>query len=119
MISGLLLEVRPGLVDQRLGLLRLSERCTDHAHLLVPRRIPRLVGERDGRRDVTEALVLALGPEGPERGVAGVADLLVPAAGGREALGDLGAAQGDGYRIGFGECAGKVTPALANPYERN
>lgn len=30
-----------------------------------------------------------------------------------------GAAQGDGYRIGFGECAGKVTPALANPYERN
>jgi fumarylacetoacetase len=30
-----------------------------------------------------------------------------------------GAAQGDGYRIGFGDCAGKVTPALANPYERN
>ena len=30
-----------------------------------------------------------------------------------------GAAQGDGYRIGFGECVGKVTPALANPYERN
>lgn len=30
-----------------------------------------------------------------------------------------GAARGDGYRIGFGECVGKVTPALANPYERN
>jgi len=30
-----------------------------------------------------------------------------------------GAAQGDGYRIGFGDCAGKVTPALANPYERS
>ncbi len=30
-----------------------------------------------------------------------------------------GAAQGDGYRIGFGDCAGKVTPALANPYDRS
>lgn len=30
-----------------------------------------------------------------------------------------GAAKGDGYRIGFGDCAGKVVPALANPYERN
>jgi fumarylacetoacetase len=30
-----------------------------------------------------------------------------------------GAAQGDGYRIGFGECLGKVTPALANPYDRS
>ena len=30
-----------------------------------------------------------------------------------------GAAKGDGYRIGFGDCLGKVTPALANPYERN
>ena len=30
-----------------------------------------------------------------------------------------GAARGDGYRIGFGDCAGKVTPALTNPYGRN
>jgi fumarylacetoacetase len=30
-----------------------------------------------------------------------------------------GAARGDGYRIGFGDCSGKVIPALANPYERN
>jgi len=30
-----------------------------------------------------------------------------------------GAARGDGYRIGFGDCAGKVIAALANPYERN
>jgi fumarylacetoacetase len=30
-----------------------------------------------------------------------------------------GAAQGDGYRIGFGDCVGKVTPALANPYDRS
>ncbi|WP_111430810.1 fumarylacetoacetase [Rhodobacteraceae bacterium DSL-40] len=29
-----------------------------------------------------------------------------------------GAARGDGYRIGFGECAGKVLPALADPYAR-
>ena len=27
-----------------------------------------------------------------------------------------GAAVGDGYRIGFGECTGKVLPALDNPY---
>jgi fumarylacetoacetase len=30
-----------------------------------------------------------------------------------------GHAQGDGYRIGFGDCAGRVIPALADPYERN
>lgn len=30
-----------------------------------------------------------------------------------------GHAQGQGYRIGFGECTGKVIPALADPYERN
>ena len=29
-----------------------------------------------------------------------------------------GAARGDGYRIGFGECTGKVLPALADPYAR-
>ena len=29
-----------------------------------------------------------------------------------------GHAQGDGYRIGFGACAGKVIPALADPYKR-
>ena len=29
-----------------------------------------------------------------------------------------GAAQGDGYRIGFGECNGKVLPALEDPYAR-
>ena len=29
-----------------------------------------------------------------------------------------GRAQGDGYAIGFGDCAGKVLPALANPYQR-
>ncbi len=29
-----------------------------------------------------------------------------------------GYAQGDGYRIGFGECAGKVIPALTDPYGR-
>ncbi len=29
-----------------------------------------------------------------------------------------GAALGDGYRIGFGECSGKVIPALADPYAR-
>jgi fumarylacetoacetase len=29
-----------------------------------------------------------------------------------------GQAQGDGYKIGFGECAGKVLLALANPYQR-
>jgi fumarylacetoacetase len=30
-----------------------------------------------------------------------------------------GQAQGDGYRIGFGDCRGKVIPALADPYKRN
>ena len=29
-----------------------------------------------------------------------------------------GAALGKGYKIGFGECAGKVVPALADPYKR-
>lgn len=29
-----------------------------------------------------------------------------------------GHAQGDGYRIGFGDCTGTVLSALANPYER-
>lgn len=29
-----------------------------------------------------------------------------------------GGAQGDGYKIGFGECTGKVLPALQNPYQR-
>ena len=29
-----------------------------------------------------------------------------------------GHAQGDGYRIGFGDCAGKVIPALSDPYQR-
>jgi fumarylacetoacetase len=29
-----------------------------------------------------------------------------------------GAAQGDGYKIGFGDCTGKVLPALPNPYQR-
>ncbi|OYX44926.1 MAG: fumarylacetoacetase [Rhodobacterales bacterium 32-67-9] len=29
-----------------------------------------------------------------------------------------GHAQGDGYRIGFGDCSGTVLPALADPYER-
>ena len=29
-----------------------------------------------------------------------------------------GAARGDGYTIGFGDCAGTVLPALKNPYER-
>ena len=29
-----------------------------------------------------------------------------------------GAALGNGYKIGFGECAGKVIPALADPYKR-
>jgi fumarylacetoacetase len=29
-----------------------------------------------------------------------------------------GAALGDGYRIGFGACTGKVTPALKDPYAR-
>lgn len=29
-----------------------------------------------------------------------------------------GTAQGDGYTIGFGDCVGKVIPALADPYAR-
>jgi fumarylacetoacetase len=29
-----------------------------------------------------------------------------------------GAATGDGYMIGFGECAGRLLPALADPYAR-
>lgn len=29
-----------------------------------------------------------------------------------------GQAQGSGYRIGFGECMGRVIPALLNPYQR-
>ena len=29
-----------------------------------------------------------------------------------------GHAQGAGYRIGFGDCAGKVIPALNDPYQR-
>jgi fumarylacetoacetase len=29
-----------------------------------------------------------------------------------------GHAQGDGFKIGFGECSGKVLPALPNPYQR-
>ncbi len=29
-----------------------------------------------------------------------------------------GAAIGDGYRVGFGECAGTILPALADPYAR-
>jgi fumarylacetoacetase len=29
-----------------------------------------------------------------------------------------GNAQGDGYKIGFGDCTGKVLPALQNPYQR-
>ena len=29
-----------------------------------------------------------------------------------------GRAHGDGYTIGFGECAGQVLPAMADPYAR-
>lgn len=29
-----------------------------------------------------------------------------------------GAAKGDGYRVGFGDCAGKVIAALDDPYKR-
>ena len=29
-----------------------------------------------------------------------------------------GSARGDGYKIGFGDCTGKVLPALQNPYQR-
>jgi len=68
------------------------------------------------------------GPEKPERG-----SLLELSWGGKEPLtldsgetrtfiedGDIltlnGAALGDGYKIGFGECEGRVVPALSNPY---
>jgi fumarylacetoacetase len=30
-----------------------------------------------------------------------------------------GKARGEGYTIGFGSCAGKVIPALADPYKRS
>ncbi|WP_370401989.1 fumarylacetoacetase [Sulfitobacter sp. JB4-11] len=33
-----------------------------------------------------------------------------------DTLGLHGAAQGDGYKIGFGDCIGKVLPALKDPY---
>jgi fumarylacetoacetase len=29
-----------------------------------------------------------------------------------------GHAQGQGYRIGFGDCSGTLVPALTNPYSR-
>ncbi len=68
---------------------------------------------------------------GPERGNRG--SLLELSWGGKEPLelaqggtrsfiedGDLlalrGVAQGDGYRIGFGDCSGRVLPALENPF---
>ncbi|MEL7098029.1 MAG: fumarylacetoacetase [Pseudomonadota bacterium] len=35
-----------------------------------------------------------------------------------DTLGLHGHAQGDGYRIGFGDCIGKVLPALDDPYNR-
>ncbi|QBF33662.1 fumarylacetoacetase [Thalassococcus sp. S3] len=35
-----------------------------------------------------------------------------------DTLGLHGAAQGDGYSIGFGDCLGKVLPALNDPYAR-
>ncbi len=70
------------------------------------------------------------GPEKSERG-----SLLELSWGGKEAItldtgesrafiedGDTltlsGAAQGEGYRIGFGICTGTLLPALADPYER-
>lgn len=70
------------------------------------------------------------GPTKPERG-----SLLELSWGGKEAItldsgetrtfledGDTlimtGAAQGDGYRIGFGACTGQILPALADPYHR-
>ncbi len=70
------------------------------------------------------------GPTKPERG-----SLLELSWGGKEPLqldtgdersflldGDTltlsGRAQGDGYRIGFGDCSGKVLPALEDPYAR-
>jgi fumarylacetoacetase len=30
-----------------------------------------------------------------------------------------GACRGEGYTIGFGDCVGKVIPALADPYKRS
>ncbi len=30
-----------------------------------------------------------------------------------------GAAEGDGYRVGFGDCVGRLLPALADPYARD
>ncbi|MEM6940040.1 MAG: fumarylacetoacetase [Pseudomonadota bacterium] len=36
-----------------------------------------------------------------------------------DTLGLHGAAQGDGYKIGFGSCMGKVLPALSDPYARD
>ncbi|CUH52458.1 fumarylacetoacetase [Shimia marina] len=70
------------------------------------------------------------GPHKPERG-----SLLELSWGGKEPLtldtgeqrtfiedGDTltlsGAARGDGYTIGFGDCSGTVLPALSDPYER-
>ncbi|MBO9478929.1 fumarylacetoacetase [Shimia sp. R11_0] len=70
------------------------------------------------------------GPQKPERG-----SLLELSWGGKEPLsldtgeqrtfiedGDTltlsGAARGDGYTIGFGDCSGTVLPALSDPYER-
>ena len=35
-----------------------------------------------------------------------------------DTLGLHGAAKGDGYQIGFGDCMGTVLPALENPYAR-
>ncbi|MGV6810744.1 MAG: fumarylacetoacetase [Brevirhabdus sp.] len=71
------------------------------------------------------------GPTRPERG-----SLLELSWGGKEPLtldtgeqrsfiedGDTitlsGAALGDGYRVGFGTCSGKVLPALSDPYKRD
>ena len=34
-----------------------------------------------------------------------------------DTLGLHGAAKGDGYQIGFGDCLGKMLPALENPYK--
>ena len=35
-----------------------------------------------------------------------------------DTLGLHGAARGNGYTIGFGDCMGKVLPALTDPYAR-
>ena len=35
-----------------------------------------------------------------------------------DTLGLHGHAQGDGYRIGFGDCMGQVLPALEDPFAR-